>query len=138
MCATPQPVTPVCLTLNRLCFVTPVDESQWPTMEIWLMPNACEISWKGKVLFIRQTVDTEVVPHLIARSGPPIEQAIPDALRVVEGAYAMLFMTETQLVAAQDPRAFHPLALGKLDDGWVVASETCAPGCMWSRICAGN
>ena len=70
--------------------------------------------------------DTEVVPHLIARSGPPIEQAIPDALRVVEGAYAMLFMTETQLVAAQDPRAFHPLALGKLDDGWVVASETCA------------
>jgi len=70
--------------------------------------------------------DTEVVPHLIARSGPPIEQAIPDALRVVEGAYAMLFMTETQLVAAQDPRAFHPLALGKLDEGWVVASETCA------------
>lgn len=35
-------------------------------------------------------------------------------------------MTETQLVAAQDPRAFHPLALGKLDEGWVVASETCA------------
>ena len=70
--------------------------------------------------------DTEVVPHLIARSGPPIEQAIPDALRVIEGAYALLFMTETQLVAAQDPRAFHPLALGKLDEGWVVASETCA------------
>jgi len=70
--------------------------------------------------------DTEVVPHLIARSGPPIEQAIPDALRVIEGAYALLFMTETKLVAAQDPRAFHPLALGKLDEGWLVASETCA------------
>jgi len=70
--------------------------------------------------------DTEVVPHLIARSGPPIEQAIQDALHVIEGAYALLFMTETQLLAAQDPRAFHPLALGKLDQGWVVASETCA------------
>ncbi len=70
--------------------------------------------------------DTEVVPHLIARTGPPIEQAIQDALHVIEGAYALLFMTETQLLAAQDPRAFHPLALGKLDQGWVVASETCA------------
>ena len=70
--------------------------------------------------------DTEVVPHLIARSGPPIEQAIQDALHVIEGAYALLFMTETQLLAAQDPGAFHPLALGKLDQGWVVASETCA------------
>ena len=45
---------------------------------------------------------------------------------MIEGAYALLFMTETQLVAAQDPRAFHPLSLVKLDEGWVVASETCA------------
>ncbi|MEC9296150.1 MAG: class II glutamine amidotransferase, partial [SAR324 cluster bacterium] len=38
--------------------------------------------------------DTEIVPHFIARSGPPIEQAIQDALRMIEGAYALLFMTE--------------------------------------------
>ncbi|MDP7622002.1 MAG: class II glutamine amidotransferase, partial [SAR324 cluster bacterium] len=70
--------------------------------------------------------DTEVIPHLIARAGPPIRKAVQEAFRRIEGAYALIFMTETQLVAAQDPRGFHPLSLGKLDDGWLVASETCA------------
>ena len=70
--------------------------------------------------------DTEVIPHLIARAGPPIRKAVQEAFRRIEGAYALIFMTETQLVAVQDPGGFHPLSLGKIDDGWLVASETCA------------
>ena len=72
------------------------------------------------------TSDTEVISHLIARSGPPVIQAIQDALRVIEGAYALIFLTPDSLIAAQDPRGFRPLCLGKLEEGWVVASETCA------------
>lgn len=70
--------------------------------------------------------DTEVVPHLIARSGPPIDSAVQDALRVIEGAYALLFMTETRMIAAQDPYGFRPLSLGQFENAWVVSSETCA------------
>jgi amidophosphoribosyltransferase len=72
------------------------------------------------------TTDTEVIPHLIARAGPPILDAVQDALRVIEGAFALLFLTESGLIAAQDSRGFRPLSLGKLGEGWVVASETCA------------
>ena len=70
--------------------------------------------------------DTEVVSHLIARSGPPIDHAFQDSLRVLEGAYALLLMTEKQMIAAQDPRGFRPLSLGQFEDAWVVSSETCA------------
>lgn len=70
--------------------------------------------------------DTEVIPHLIARSGPPIDQAFQDSLRVIEGAYALLLMTEKKMIAAQDPRGFRPLSLGQLENAWVVSSESCA------------
>ena len=70
--------------------------------------------------------DTEVIPHLIARSGPPIDQAFQDSLRVIEGAYALLLMTEKQMIAAQDPRGFRPLSLGQFENAWVVSSESCA------------
>ncbi|MDE0905959.1 MAG: class II glutamine amidotransferase, partial [SAR324 cluster bacterium] len=45
------------------------------------------------------TTDTEVIPHLIARAGPPILDAVQDALRVIEGAFALLFLTESGLIA---------------------------------------
>ena len=70
--------------------------------------------------------DTEIIPHLIARSGPPIDQAFQDSLRVIEGAYALLLMTEKQMIAAQDPRGFRPLSLGQFENAWVVSSESCA------------
>ena len=70
--------------------------------------------------------DTEVVSHLIARAGPPIDHAFQDALRVIDGAYALLLMTEKQMIAAQDPRGFRPLSLGQFENSWVVSSETCA------------
>lgn len=73
------------------------------------------------------TSDTEVILHLIAKSklSNPIEQ-IQEALSRVEGAYCFLFLTDTQLIAARDPFGFRPLALGKKDGAFVIASETCA------------
>jgi amidophosphoribosyltransferase len=73
------------------------------------------------------TSDTEVVLHGIARSlARTVTEAIPEVLCETEGAFSMLFLTPEVLVAVRDPRGFRPLALGRLNDAWVVASETCA------------
>jgi amidophosphoribosyltransferase len=73
------------------------------------------------------TSDTEVVIHLIAVSKyPTLPDRIVDALGQVRGAYSMLFMNEKEIIAVRDPRGIRPLALGKLNDTYLVASETCA------------
>lgn len=73
------------------------------------------------------TSDTEIVLHGVARSrAPSILEAIPEVLREQEGAFSMLFLTPDSLVAIRDSSGFRPLALGKVGDTWVVASETCA------------
>jgi amidophosphoribosyltransferase len=71
--------------------------------------------------------DTEVVLHQIARSeAPSVHEAIAEVLSSTEGAFSMLFLTPDSLVAIRDPRGFRPLALGRLGESWIVASETCA------------
>src|SRR5687768_7273270 len=73
------------------------------------------------------TSDTEVVLHGIARSrAATVAEAIPEVLRDTEGAFSMLFLTPEELIAIRDPRGFRPLALGRLGEAWVIASETCA------------
>ena len=75
------------------------------------------------------TSDTEIVLHGVARfpqAASVSEEAIPEVLRDTEGAFSMLFLTPTELIAIRDPRGFRPLALGRLEDAWVIASETCA------------
>ncbi|MDQ3908469.1 MAG: amidophosphoribosyltransferase [Acidobacteriota bacterium] len=73
------------------------------------------------------TSDTEVILHGVARSSAAgVREAIPEVLCETEGAFSMLFLTPDALIAVRDPRGFRPLALGKLEDAWVVASETCA------------
>ena len=73
------------------------------------------------------TSDTEVILHGVARSrAASVRDAIPEVLRETEGAFSMLFLTPRELIAIRDPRGFRPLALGRLGDAWVVASETCA------------
>jgi amidophosphoribosyltransferase len=73
------------------------------------------------------TSDTEVILHRIARSrAASASAAIGEVLCETEGAFSMLFLTPDSLVAVRDPRGFRPLALGRLGDAWVVASETCA------------
>src|SRR6476620_1865529 len=73
------------------------------------------------------TSDTEVILHGVARSQTSsVREAIPEVLRQTEGAFSMLVLAPTELIAIRDPRGFRPLALGRLGDAWVVASETCA------------
>lgn len=73
------------------------------------------------------TSDTETILHAVARS--PAKDAI-EAIRAVlqgtEGAFSLLFLTPTALIAIRDPRGFRPLVLGKFQGAWCVASETCA------------
>lgn len=73
------------------------------------------------------TSDTEVILHGIARShSSTVAEAIPEVLSETEGAFSMLFLTPQSLLAIRDPRGFRPLALGRLENTWIVASETCA------------
>jgi amidophosphoribosyltransferase len=71
--------------------------------------------------------DTEVVLHLYARSrAASVEDAIVESVSQIQGAYSLALLTKDRLIAVRDPHGFRPLALGRLDDAWVVASETCA------------
>ncbi|MEE8185756.1 MAG: amidophosphoribosyltransferase [Thermodesulfobacteriota bacterium] len=75
----------------------------------------------------QSSMDTEIIAHLIAtnRESSFIDRLIY-ALQRVRGAYSMLLLTETAMIAVRDPNGFRPLALGRLKDTYVVASETCA------------
>ena len=71
--------------------------------------------------------DSEVIVHLIARSRHrQVEAQIDDALTHLEGAFSVVISVGDTLYAARDPRGFRPLLLGRLKDGHVVVSETCA------------
>jgi amidophosphoribosyltransferase len=73
------------------------------------------------------TVDSEVIVHLIARSRQKsIAGKIGDALKKVKGAYSLVFLTATSVIAAKDPHGIRPMCLGRLGDYYVVASESCA------------
>ncbi|PLX74298.1 MAG: amidophosphoribosyltransferase [Desulfuromonas sp.] len=73
------------------------------------------------------TSDTEVIIHLMAKAqSESLADRVAEALSVVKGAYSALFLTETRMVAVRDPNGFRPLSLGRLNEAYVVASETCA------------
>jgi amidophosphoribosyltransferase len=66
--------------------------------------------------------------------GSPVETAVATVLPLVKGAYSLVFMDEQTLYAARDPHGFRPLVLGRLDSGWVVASETAALDIVGARF----
>jgi len=73
------------------------------------------------------TMDTEIIVHLLAASkASSLEERMVEALNRIKGAYCLLFITETRMVAVRDPHGFRPLCLGKLGESYVVASESCA------------
>ena len=73
------------------------------------------------------TTDSEVFAYMLANaSGSNWEVRIFSCMRQLEGAYSMVALTNDTLMAARDPLGIRPLCLGKLDGGWIVASETCA------------
>ncbi len=84
-----------------------------------------ELEQRGSIF--STTADTEVIMHLLAtaRSDSLVDRLV-EALQTVKGAYSLVFLTETRMVAVRDPHGFRPLILGKLDGAYIVASETCA------------
>jgi len=73
------------------------------------------------------TNDTSLVTALMASFGDlPLEEVALRVLPRLRGAFCLTFMTETTLYAARDPQGIRPLVLGRLANGWVVASETAA------------
>lgn len=75
----------------------------------------------------QSATDTEVLVHLIASSKEnDLVDRVIYALQKVKGAYSLLFLTETRMIAARDPQGFRPLVLGDLHGSPIVASETCA------------
>ncbi|WP_431782049.1 amidophosphoribosyltransferase [Streptomyces chumphonensis] len=86
----------------------------------------------GRANQVAATNDTDLVTALLAgqtdEDGKPltVEEAAPRVLPHVQGAFSFVFMDEHTLYAARDPQGIRPLVLGRLERGWVVASETAA------------
>ena len=84
-----------------------------------------ELIERGSIF--QSSSDSECIIHLMARS---LQRNIPsrmeDALRRVEGAFSVIAMTRTKLIGVRDPLGVRPLVLGKIGDGYALASETCA------------
>jgi len=72
-------------------------------------------------------MDTENLIHLIAKSEEDkLLDRIIDAVKKIQGAYSLVFLSRTKMFAMRDPHGLRPLSLGRVGDGYVVASETCA------------
>ena len=73
------------------------------------------------------TSDTEVINKLIGKSYKKgLERALTDTIQMIKGSFALAVMTESSLIGARDPNGIRPLCLGKLEGGWMLASESCA------------
>ena len=75
----------------------------------------------------QSTTDTEVIIHLIATStfDTVVDRAVA-ALQLVEGAYSLVALHNDTLIGVRDPYGVRPLVLGRFEDAWILASETCA------------
>ena len=92
-----------------------------------------ELEAKGSIF--QTTVDSEIILHLLAQ---PTQRGHGDnlvhTLHRIEGAYSLVIMTENELIGVRDPYGFRPLCLGRVDDAWVLASETCALDLIHARF----
>ncbi|MDR0524712.1 MAG: amidophosphoribosyltransferase [Spirochaetaceae bacterium] len=70
--------------------------------------------------------DSEVIINLIVKHYKKgLEKALTDTLKFIQGSYALTILTDDALVGARDPNGLRPLCLGKLEDAWILASESC-------------
>ena len=87
-----------------------------------------ELEMSGAIF--HTTSDTETICYIVTRerlTAPSIEIALSRAMTRLEGAYSLVLMSATKLIAARDPFGFRPLCYGQTsDDTYVVASESCA------------
>lgn len=73
------------------------------------------------------TVDSEIILHLMAQPClNPKENFMAAMVHRLEGAYSLVIMTEQEMIGVRDPQGFRPLCIGRLNDSWVLSSETCA------------
>ncbi len=78
----------------------------------------------GAVFQTQTTSDSEVILHLMAK--PEYRDNLPGLLSDLKGAFSLLILTPDEMIAARDANGFRPLCIGKLNDGYAVASESCA------------
>ncbi|PYM15849.1 MAG: amidophosphoribosyltransferase [Verrucomicrobia bacterium] len=93
------------------------------------LTNAAELreELESKGLMFQTTVDSEVILYLLAQ--PTLggnENNLVQTVRCIEGAYSLVIMTEQELIGVRDPYGFRPLSIGRVGDGWALASETVA------------
>ncbi|MBP9837527.1 MAG: amidophosphoribosyltransferase [Proteobacteria bacterium] len=91
--------------------------------------NASElrVALENKGAIFSSTSDSEVILHLTAHAqGKDTVEKLSSALKQVKGAYSLAVMTHNKLLAARDPSGVRPLSLGKVEDSYIIASETCA------------
>ncbi len=73
------------------------------------------------------TVDSEIILHLLARAtNKEFQDDLIECVRLLKGAFTLLFLTEHELIGCRDPNGFRPLCIGRLNKTYVLASETCA------------
>lgn len=87
-----------------------------------------ELEMQGSIF--HTTSDTEVISYIITKerlTAPSIEQAVNRAMDKIKGAYSLVIMSPSKLIAVRDENGFRPLCYGQTEDGsYVVASESCA------------
>lgn len=86
-----------------------------------------ELAYDGAIF--QTTIDTEVIAYHIARERVKVktaEEAVANAMRKIKGAYSLVISSPRKLMGARDPRGFKPLCIGKRDNAYILASETCA------------
>ena len=92
------------------------------------LPLRQELELSGAIF--HSSSDTETIAYVITReriTAPSIQEAVSRAMDKLDGAYSLVMMSSTKLVAVRDPHGFRPLCYGQMEDGtYVVASESCA------------
>lgn len=86
-----------------------------------------ELEYTGAIF--QTTIDSEVIAYHIARERiktPTVEAAVKNAMKKIKGAYSLIVMSPRKLIGARDPFGFKPLCIGKRDNAYILASETCA------------
>jgi len=86
-----------------------------------------ELAYTGAIF--QTTIDSELIAYLIARKRletASVEEAVAGAMDKLKGAYSLVVMSPRKLIGARDPYGFRPLVLGKRDNAYIFASESCA------------
>lgn len=94
-----------------------------------------ELEYGGAIF--QTTIDSEVIAYHIARERvrtANVESAVANAMKKLSGAYALVIASPRKLIGARDPFGFKPLCIGRKDNAWILASESCALDTLGARF----